>query len=166
MSNSAGATLKQLVEDIVDLENQKIDFKEQRKAKADELKKYKLPLGDMVALAKADADKSAEKALKRQDAAGILGVEVYAGSVKPSAPKDMAQDVIDAAQAGVGVLVGFDSDIGSISEEIKDKLKEAKAAGFVPVIVKQIVALKMNPKGFDAYTEESRLVEQYWQDAT
>src|SRR5207249_1637674 len=100
-----------------------------RKGKVAEMKKLQLPVPELVRVAKQDLDKTAEKAKNLQDAAGILGVEVYAGSVKPGKPKEFADDVIESADASVRELLALDQEAKDLKAEIKERLKLAKVQG-------------------------------------
>src|SRR5262245_39273633 len=132
IGNNSAAALREHVEALVDLHGQLIDIKELRKAKVAEMKKLQLPVPELVRVAKQDLDKSAEKAKALQDAAGILGVEVYAGSTKPDQPKEFDQSVIDAGKENVRELLAFDDQAKDVKGQIKDRLKVAKAEGWAP----------------------------------
>jgi uncharacterized protein (UPF0335 family) len=162
-SNSA-TILKDVVTKLVDIENQLLDLKEEGRAKKQEMKKYKLPVVELLRVSKQNLDKAADKAKNLQDAAGILGVEVYSGFVKPDAPLDFADDVQTYAKELVGQYEAIEEQVAALKEEAKAQLKIAKGAEFVPDVVKTIVQIKLDADaGIESYRNRTNLVEAYLQ---
>jgi uncharacterized protein (UPF0335 family) len=157
-----GPILKGIVDALVDLETQVVNKRDDRKKVIKDMKKKKLPAAELIRVAKQDRDKAEEKALKTQNAAGILGVEVYAGSVEPEAPADMSSEAIEEAKELVGQVEAIDDDLDALKEDIKSKKKDAKEAELSVPVIEQIVSMRLQKQDASHFSEYSLTMQAYW----
>ena len=120
------------------------------------------PMGELVALNKQDDDKAKEKAERLLEAGILLGRPVFTEEVDTSNLKSELSDADQSAAKNlVDEVVKIDTEVAALNKDLKEVYKEAKGDGFVVPVIKQIVALKVDPDKAADYKEFQLVYSKY-----
>jgi uncharacterized protein (UPF0335 family) len=156
----AAGQLVEYVNDLVSLHRTKTKLKENRKTQMEVFKDHELPGSVILALAKADPDKLADKAAKLKLAGSILAKPVYAEEIEPvpTADLELNESVVQSALEAVEAIQGIDEELEGVKEDTKETFAAAKGAGFSKPILLRMVAYKLDPQ---AWMEHNALESAY-----
>lgn len=165
LSNS-GAMLRDKIERLVEIENEKKSLKEDRKCFVKELREqYGMPVTQLLLVRKQkDKDPKEEEAAREamKTAGAVLGIPVYVAAADLTGfDHGFDQSVVEHAQYRVTEIRSLDQQVIDLGEEANEIYKEVKGAGFIPRVVKLIVGFKLDPDKRSDYDETSTLVTAY-----
>ena len=160
VGDNAAAMLRSLIDRLCDLRVGEAKLKADRKAVVEDLDNEGFPVKYLMA-----EPETADDVAVRKTCAVVMGHTVYAEEL----PEDdaaallaeISQERVDFVTRQLSDLKGITDGLLTLKEETKKTLKEVKAAGYAPRVVKILVDFQMNPKKAMKFDKDSPLLSAY-----
>jgi uncharacterized protein (UPF0335 family) len=150
--------IKGIVDELTELEREKIALNEDAKEYRQEMKEKGWPVTELIALAKSEKEESdadrAEAFDRYNRARGMLGLTILSEGDRGTTDADARQRAVEVVRIG--------AEVKEITKTQKDRLKAAKKDHkLAPRILKQLVQFQIDPEKWDGIKQSNTLLEAY-----
>lgn len=161
------AVLQGFIDQLAEIAAEKQEFSDDIREFRKELREKELPVAEMLSLARAskrsDDDKIADAAKDRL-ARQVLGLPVFRKDRVPGT-KDLDAEVITLARRRVEEILSIGEEKKLLGVREGEVMAAAKEAGFLPKILRKVVAFRVNPDKRTAFDKDAGLIKAYLEAA-